>query len=221
MWKKDDLPTNAYSPEAERAPRPDLSVSSAAPVSPAPAPSATSGTGAARTERASIGRSITIRGDVTGDEDLLIQGRVDGSIDLKQHSVTIGREGEVKASIAGRVVIVEGSVEGNIRSEEQVVLRSTARVQGDITAPRLVLEDGARFRGGVDMGDDSAKPASNAPSTQSQANRPGTSTPSSPTAANSSDRKASDKPGEKGESSTEAGGAKRKGGSEAVAEATA
>lgn len=59
----------------------------------------------------------------------------------------------MKASVTGRVVIVEGTVEGDIHSEEQVVLRASARVQGDIIAPRLVLEDGARFRGGVDMGD--------------------------------------------------------------------
>src|SRR5690606_10816564 len=138
--------TTTPTPEAERVPRPERSVPSS---SSAPAPAAST-TG----ERASIGRSIAIRGDVTGDEDLLIQGRVDGSIDLKQHAVTIGSEGEVKASIVGRRVIVEGTVEGNISSEEQVILRSSARVQGDITAPRLVLEDGARFRGGIDMGED-------------------------------------------------------------------
>jgi cytoskeletal protein CcmA (bactofilin family) len=90
---------------------------------------------------------------VTGDEDLLIEGRVDGSVDLKQHSVTVGPEGQVKAGIAGRVVTIEGTVEGDLRAEEQVVLRSTASVKGDITAPRVVLEDGATFQGGVEMGD--------------------------------------------------------------------
>jgi cytoskeletal protein CcmA (bactofilin family) len=99
-----------------------------------------------------IGSSITIRGEVTGDEDLLIEGRVDGSVDLKQHSVTVGPEGLVKAGITARIVTVEGTVEGDLLAEEQVVLRGTARVQGDITAPRVVLEDGANFRGGVDMG---------------------------------------------------------------------
>lgn len=104
-----------------------------------------------RDERATIGRSITVRGEVTGDEDLLIQGRVEGTVDLKQNSVTVGPDGEVKADISGRVVTVEGSVEGNLRAEEQVVLRSTGRLQGDISAPRVTLEDGAYFRGGVDM----------------------------------------------------------------------
>jgi len=89
---------------------------------------------------------------VTGDEDLIIEGKVDGSVDLKQHSVTVGVEGQVKAGVTGRAVTVEGSVEGDLRAEEIVVLRSSARVLGDITAPRVVLEDGASFRGAVNMG---------------------------------------------------------------------
>jgi len=103
-------------------------------------------------ERATIGRSITIRGDVGGDEDLLIQGQVDGSVNLELHSVTVGSEGRVKANIAGRVVIVEGQVEGDLNAKEQIILRSSAHVAGDITAPRVVLEDGASFQGLVDMG---------------------------------------------------------------------
>jgi cytoskeletal protein CcmA (bactofilin family) len=148
MWKKDEAPTpTPTAARPEPMPRPERS----APV-------------AVATERATIGRSITIRGEVTGDEDLLIQGRVDGSVDLKQHAVTVGPDGEVKASIAARVVTVEGHVEGNLSADEQVILRSSASVQGDITAPRVVLEDGARFRGGVDMGEpDRAKRASASP----------------------------------------------------------
>ena len=156
MWKKDDptdQPTVAPKPE-EKMPRQD-------PSRP----------GAASSERATIGSSITIRGDVSGDEDLLIQGRVDGSVDLKQQSVTVGREGRVKANIAGRVLIVEGEVEGDLKAEEQVILRSTAKVQGDITAPRVVLEDGANFRGGVDMGDPSGKGKKVETFTQGQAKK--------------------------------------------------
>jgi cytoskeletal protein CcmA (bactofilin family) len=104
-------------------------------------------------ERATIGRSITVRGDLTGDEDLVIQGRVEGTVDLQQHAVTVGPDGEVTASIVGRVVTIEGRVEGNIVGSEQVVLRHSAYVRGDITAPRVVLENGARFRGLVDMGE--------------------------------------------------------------------
>jgi cytoskeletal protein CcmA (bactofilin family) len=100
-----------------------------------------------------IGRSISIVGEVKGEEDLLIQGRVEGSVDLRNQSVTVGEGGRVKADITGRIVAVEGEVEGNLQAEEQVILRSSARVKGDITAPRVVLEDGASFRGLVDMGD--------------------------------------------------------------------
>jgi len=137
MWKKDEVPASAPATPrpGEKAPRPESH-------------RATVSTG----ERATIGPSITIRGEVSGDEDLLIQGRVDGSVDLKLQSVTVGREGRVKANITARVVVVEGEVEGDLQAEEQVILRSTAKVQGDITASRVVVEDGASFRGGVDMG---------------------------------------------------------------------
>lgn len=138
MWKKDDMPEPSN------------------PMRPEPAASGYDRGSVPRTstgERATIGRSITINGEVTGDEDLLIQGKIDGSVNLKQHAVTVGPEGEVRANITARVAVIEGRVEGNIDAEEQVILRSTARVQGDLTAPRVVLEDGARFRGGVDMGE--------------------------------------------------------------------
>jgi cytoskeletal protein CcmA (bactofilin family) len=140
MWKKEGVPDP--SPVQRVEPMPTVG-----PVSDRIAQPRTS------EERATIGRSITIRGEVTGDEDLLIQGRVEGSIRLEQHAITIGREGEVKADVAARVITVEGSVHGDLLAEEQVVLRSSAVVEGDISAPRVVLEDGARFRGGIDMGE--------------------------------------------------------------------
>lgn len=138
MWKKDD--SSQMEPKETR---PEATAPRSEPRAPKPPVGG----------RATIGRSITIKGEVTGDEDLLIEGSVDGSVDLKQHSVTVGPDGNVKADITGLVVTVEGSVEGNLRAEQQVVLRASARVQGDITSPRVVLEDGAAFRGGVDMGE--------------------------------------------------------------------
>jgi len=104
-----------------------------------------------------IGPSITIKGDVSGDEDLVIQGRIEGRVDLAQHNVTIGADGRVKADVYGRTVIVEGEVEGDLRGQEQIILRQTAKVQGSIAAPRVSLEDGAVFRGGIEM-DGSGKP---------------------------------------------------------------
>ena len=140
MWKKEDESAQVSEPQVHETPARDRV-----------APTTT------HKERAIIGRSISIKGEVTGDEDLLIQGQVDGSIKLKKHSVTVGADGVVKASIASKFVTVEGRVEGNLSAEEQVVLRSSASVQGDITSPRVVLEDGARFRGGVDMGEGAEK----------------------------------------------------------------
>jgi cytoskeletal protein CcmA (bactofilin family) len=104
-----------------------------------------------------IGPSITIKGDVSGDEDLVIQGRIEGKVNLAQHNVTIGPEGRVKADVHGRTVVVEGEVEGNLRAQEQIILRHTAKVEGSIAAPRVSLEDGAVFRGGIEM-DASGKP---------------------------------------------------------------
>jgi cytoskeletal protein CcmA (bactofilin family) len=124
------------------------------------------------TERATIGRSITIHGEVTGDEDLLIQGRVDGSVDLKQQSITVGQDGRVNAAITGRIIVVEGQVEGDLKAEEQVVLKASAKVQGDIVSPRVVLEDGAVFSGGVDMGKPLDKKSNTATPTAPQQQKP-------------------------------------------------
>ncbi len=138
MWKKDETTRSAgESTTGVSAPPP--------PDRPTRKPVSSDGT------EATIGRSITIRGDVTGDEDLVIQGRVDGKVDLEKHSVTVGPEGRVKADIAGRTVTIEGEVDGNVRGQEQVVLRASSKVTGDIIAPRVVLEDGASFLGSIDM----------------------------------------------------------------------
>lgn len=102
-------------------------------------------------ESAVIGSSIRIKGDLSGDEDLLLQGRVEGTIDLKQHAVTVGRDGQVHAQVQARSIAVEGRVEGDLLADEQVVLRSQAEVLGNIVAPRVTLEDGCKFRGSIDM----------------------------------------------------------------------
>jgi cytoskeletal protein CcmA (bactofilin family) len=111
---------------------------------------------------ATIGPSITIKGNVSGDEDLLIQGRIDGKVNLAKHNVTIGSNGRVKADVHGKTVIVEGEVEGDLRGQEQIILRQTAKVNGSIAAPRVTLEDGAVFRGAIEM-DASGKTLKNGP----------------------------------------------------------
>jgi cytoskeletal protein CcmA (bactofilin family) len=170
MWKKDGMPDQPAAQRPEAAPAYER-------VAP---PRSTA-------ERATIGRSITIRGEVTGDEDLLIQGRVEGSVNLKQHSVTVGPEGEVTADITGKVITIEGRVQGNLSAEEQVILRGSATVEGDIAAPRVVLDDGARFRGGVDMGETAERTGRNATATPNAATR-APDTAATPSAAEASNR---------------------------------
>ena len=102
-------------------------------------------------DRAIIGPSITIKGDVTGEEDLVIQGRVEGKVDLAQHNVTVGANGRIKANIIGRSVTVEGEVEGDLHAEEQIAIRKSGKVHGNVSAPRVTIEDGAIFKGSIDM----------------------------------------------------------------------
>ncbi len=102
-------------------------------------------------ESATIGASIRIKGDLSGDEDLLIQGQIQGTIKLKSHNVTVGPSGRVKADIRGRTIRVDGEVDGNLFGEEEIVIRSSGRVQGNLQAPRVTLENGSSFKGSIDM----------------------------------------------------------------------
>lgn len=102
-------------------------------------------------ERAIIGPSISIKGTLAGEEDLMIQGQVEGKVDLKNNNITVGRSGRIKADIYGKVISIEGEVEGNLFGDEKIVLRQTAVVRGNMIAPRVHLEDGAKFKGSIDM----------------------------------------------------------------------
>jgi cytoskeletal protein CcmA (bactofilin family) len=133
--------------------KPDDQTSHPEPAPAPPRPAATPPVETRRSDRATatIGPSIFINGDLSGDEDLVIEGRVEGKIDLKQHNVTIGKNGRVRADVFGNTVIVEGEVDGNLFAQQQAILRQSGAVRGNITAPRVMLEDGSRFRGSIDM----------------------------------------------------------------------
>ena len=98
-----------------------------------------------------IGTSIYIKGTVTGEEDLVIQGKVDGTIELGDFEVSIGESGKVTADIKARVVRIDGEVAGDVTGSEKVVIAKSGRVRGNIVAPRVTLEDGAIFKGSIDM----------------------------------------------------------------------
>lgn len=108
-------------------------------------------TGSNNRAAAVIGPSIHIDGTLRGDEDLLIEGKVKGTVELKKNSVTIGSKGEVTADIYAHTIYIDGSMNGNLVAAERVVVRKSARISGSITAPRVSLEDGARFNGSIDM----------------------------------------------------------------------
>jgi len=97
-----------------------------------------------------IGRGITIRGNLSGSEDLVIEGRVEGTVTLKNH-LTIEGTGVVVADVDAQNLTINGEVNGNIGASEAVVVSGTAKVVGNIKAPRVIIEDGARFKGGIEM----------------------------------------------------------------------
>ncbi len=100
---------------------------------------------------ASIGKSITIQGDLSGDEDLVIDGTVDGKVELPNHQVTIGAHGTIRAELRAKSVLVIGCVTGNVHGGERVEIQATGRVDGDVTAPRLVIAEGGVVNGAIHM----------------------------------------------------------------------
>ena len=98
-----------------------------------------------------IGQSVEIRGELSGNEDLTIEGKVDGKITLKGHSLTIGANGRIKGEIFAKTVLVVGEVNGNVAADDKIEVAATGSMLGDIRAPRVILADGARFKGAIDM----------------------------------------------------------------------
>ncbi|MDX1382051.1 MAG: polymer-forming cytoskeletal protein [Thermoanaerobaculia bacterium] len=116
-----------------------------------PAPASARSEPRSRAGLATIGPSIALRGDVTGEEDLIIEGRVEGKVLLKKNSVTVGRNGRVKADVFAKTITVEGELEGDLSGHEEVIIRQSGKVRGNIHAPRVTLDSGCRFQGSIDM----------------------------------------------------------------------
>jgi cytoskeletal protein CcmA (bactofilin family) len=107
---------------------------------------------------ANIGKSITIKGDLSGNEDLQIDGSVEGRIDLPNNQLTVGAEGRVKAEVHAKSVVVIGHVTGNLLAADRIQVEATGIVDGDVKAPRLVIEEGATLNGSVEMTSGTSKP---------------------------------------------------------------
>lgn len=130
MWKKSD--SGPQDRPAENAPKPRT-----------PRAGATGG--------AVIGNSIKIDGEVNGDEDLMIHGRIEGRVNLPGHKLRIGSEGRLEARAKARSIEVEGRVKGDLIADHEIVIRRSGNVEGNLTAPRVGLEEGAKFKGSIDM----------------------------------------------------------------------
>ena len=98
-----------------------------------------------------IGKSVVIKGELSGSEDLTIEGQVEGKIELRQNLLTIGPNAKIKAQVFAKTVVVEGHVQGNITAGERIDIRDKGVVEGNLAAPRVSIADGAQFRGSVDM----------------------------------------------------------------------
>jgi cytoskeletal protein CcmA (bactofilin family) len=143
MWKRDE----AVKPTSQPIP-PAPVVSNAQPSAPVALQAEPR-----RIERdlVNIGKSVVIKGELSGSEDLTIEGHVEGKIELKDHLLTIGPNGRIKAQIFAKTVIVLGEVSGNVSASEKVEIRDGGSVDGDIVSPRVAIAEGAHFRGSVDM----------------------------------------------------------------------
>ena len=148
----------------------------ARPVSPTPAVSsyeqpttrtASPAAPAATGEQATIGKSLMIKGEVTGSESLYIDGRIEGTINLPGNRVTVGRNGQVAANISAREVVVLGKVRGNCQASDRIDIRSEGSLTGDVIAARISIEDGAFFKGGIDIRKPGDSKGGAAPSTAS------------------------------------------------------
>jgi cytoskeletal protein CcmA (bactofilin family) len=137
MWKRPD-DVAVPPPPASLEPRP-------ASLPPAP------GRVQAPSSPARLGPSLALEGKLTGDEDLLVEGRFRGEIQVPEHEVTVGTDGRVEGEVRACAIVVEGEVRGNLTATQQVLVRASGRVHGDIRAPRVALDQGCRFKGAIDM----------------------------------------------------------------------
>jgi cytoskeletal protein CcmA (bactofilin family) len=104
-----------------------------------------------------IGKSVQIKGELTGSEDLYLDGEIEGTIDLRDHSLIIGPNGKIKAGISARDLVVHGKVEGNVTATGRVELRKSCTLIGDVSTQRIVIEDGAFFKGAIDIKEKDSK----------------------------------------------------------------
>jgi len=157
MWKSrkdDEKPFEPSSPQPAVAPAWETSPVQAS----KPEESRVEAARIAKSEVARIGRSVSIKGELSGAEDLFVDGEVEGSIELRTHGLTVGPNGRVRANIVAQDVVIFGRVDGNVRGNERVELKKSAVLHGDISTQRIVIEEGAFLKGGIDIQKPEPKP---------------------------------------------------------------
>ena len=107
---------------------------------------------------AHIGKSVVIKGELSGSEDLYLDGEGEGSVELRSHSLTVGPNGKIRANVNAKEVVIHGKVDGNVRGSDRVELKKSAVLNGDVITQRIVIEDGAFFKGSIDIQKGEAKP---------------------------------------------------------------
>src|ERR1035441_9756020 len=149
MWKPTNQPATPGRPAEPE--RPSMPAATTTPMASEPAGAPRPAVTPTTSDQATIGKSLVIKGEVTGSESLYIDGRVEGSINLSGNRVTVGRNGVVAANINAREIVVLGKVRGNLTASDRVDIRSDGSLTGDVIAARTSIEDGAFFKGGIDI----------------------------------------------------------------------
>lgn len=149
MWGKKDEPETPSAanpaPPQPAAPRP-----APRPAAP-PASSPPSTSDRSNSSQAQVGKSLHLKGEITGSEDLYIDGEVEGTVELKDNNLTVGPNGNVHADVQARSITVLGHLRGNVRAGDKVEIRKTGSLEGDLATARIIIEDGAVFRGSIDI----------------------------------------------------------------------
>ncbi|MGZ4873909.1 MAG: bactofilin family protein [Candidatus Angelobacter sp.] len=159
MWKprpEDNKPMSMNPTQPAQPVPPPAAV--ATPSIPAPHKETPKASDPHRADVGHIGKSVQIRGELTGSEDLYLDGSIEGTIDLRDHSLIIGPNGKIKADITARDLVVYGKVEGNVTATGRVELRKSCTLIGDVSTQRIVIEDGAFFKGAIDIKEKDARP---------------------------------------------------------------
>jgi cytoskeletal protein CcmA (bactofilin family) len=179
MWKRDE----AVKPTTPAGPAPAPAPAASAPVVAAAETVRSSNIAepSRGTERSTvnIGKSVVIKGELSGSEDLTIEGQVEGKIELRQNVLTIGPNGKIKAQVFAKSIVILGEVTGNVTATEKVDIRDNGSVDGDIAAPRVAIAEGAHFRGSIDM----QKQGGSKPAAEPKAEAKPASQPAAPAAA--------------------------------------